>query len=209
MASWIAKLRRAAEHPGSAWSTVRGRIRGALFTHWCRLVRPRVEIGRNLILDGKLKIRGPGRVIIGNNVHVGMLVTPYTYAREAVIQIGDRTFLNGARFGCRERIEIGPQCILAECRLLDYDFHSIDPQHRNDPAYVKARPITVGENVWITMQCVILKGVTIGRNCTVTPNSVVRTNIPPGSIAGGNPSVVSKNLSETDLDAESARTARS
>lgn len=193
------KIRRGLKNPADAWQAVRGRLRGALFTFWCRLFRPRVQIGRNLVLSGKLKIRGPGRVIIGDDVHIGMLVTPYTYAPDAVIRIGDEAFLNGTRFGCRKRITIGARCILAECRILDYDFHSVDPRHRNDPEYIKGSPVTIGENVWITVQCIVQKGVTIGRNCTITPNSVVRSDIPAETIAGGNPAVVWKELPQSDV----------
>lgn len=198
------KLRRALRHPGDAWQGVRGRARGFVFTSWCRLFRPRVQIGRNLFLGGKLKIRGPGRVVIGDNVNIGMLVTPYTYSPDAVIRIGDEVFLNGTRFGCKERIEIGASSILAECRILDYDFHSVDPRHRNDPEHIKGSPITIGENVWITVQCIVQKGVTIGRNSTVTANSVVRGDIPPETVAGGNPAVVLKTLATPDSRAHGA-----
>jgi acetyltransferase-like isoleucine patch superfamily enzyme len=143
-----------------------------------------------LILNGKLKIRGPGRVIIGDNVVIGMRVTPFTYAPEAAIEIGEGVYLNGTRFGCKESIRVGARSILAECRILDWDFHSSHPEHRNDPEYIRSAPVTIEENVWITVDCVILKGTTIGQNSTIGPNSVVRENIPPNSIAGGNPAVV-------------------
>lgn len=198
------KIRRGLKNPGDAFQAVRGRLRGALFTLWCRLFHPRIQIGRNLILNGKLKIRGPGRVIIGDDVNIGMLVTPYTYDPDAVIRIGDEAFLNGTRFGCKKRIDIGSRCILAECRILDYDFHSVDPRHRNDPEFIKGSPVTIGENVWITVQCIVQKGVTIGRNCTITANSVVRSDIPADTIAGGNPAVVWKALAQTETLAHSA-----
>jgi acetyltransferase-like isoleucine patch superfamily enzyme len=189
-----AKLRRALSNPSAAWEAGRGRARGWLFRRWCELFRPRITIGRNFILSGKLRIRGPGRIIIGNDVVIGMLVTPYTHSPEAVILIGDGTFLNGTRFGCKQRIEVGPHCILAECRVMDYDFHSVDPEHRNDPEFIKAQPVTIGENVWITVQCIVQKGVTIGRGSTITANSVVRSDIPNATIAGGNPAVILKTL---------------
>lgn len=204
MSSLWGKVRRGLGNPGAAWSAVRIRLRGMLFKLWCRLFRPRVSIGRNLILGGKLKIRGPGRVIIGDNVTIGMVVTPYTYSTEAEIRIGDDVFLNGTRFGCKHRIEIGSRSILAECRILDYDFHSTDPEHRNDPEYIKSSPIAIGENVWITLQCIVQKGVTIGRDSTITPNSVVRSDIPAATIAGGNPAVVLRTLGAPDRDANAS-----
>jgi maltose O-acetyltransferase len=130
--------------------------------------------------------------MIGDNVNVGMTVTTFTYSREAVIQIGDRVFLNGTRVGCRQRVEIGGRSILADCSISDYDFHSVDPEHRNDPGFIKCRPVTIGENVWVTQDCTIQKGVTIGRDSTIAARSVVRTSIPERCIAGGNPAAVLK-----------------
>jgi len=131
-------------------------------------------------------------VIIGDRVNVGELVTPFTHSRDAVIRIGDDVFLNGTRISCIESVEIGARCILADCRINDYDFHSVDPEHRNDPAYIKHKPVTIEENVWITISCIILKGVRIGRESTITPGSVVRSDIPARTIAGGNPAIVLK-----------------
>lgn len=194
---------RAFRNPADAWWAVRIRVRGRLFKAWCTLFRPRVSIGRNLKLDGKLKIRGSGRVVIGNNVLVSMLVTPYTYSPGAVIEIGDDVFLNGTRFGCKHRITVGARCILADCRISDYDHHSTNPEHRNDAEYIKGAPVTIGENVWIASAAYIQKGVTIGENSTIAAMSLVRRNIPPLSVAGGNPATVWKRLfSEASLPGE-------
>src|SRR5665213_107009 len=188
------KLFRGLKNPLDAWQSIRARTRGRCFTLWCRLFRPRITIGRNLILDGKLIVRGPGRVMLGNDVVVSMRVTPFTYDADATIEIGDRVFLNGTRLGCKQRLSIGNRCILAECRISDYDFHSVDPEHRNDPAYIKHRPVTIEENVWIGTDCSIQKGVTVGRNSTIAAMSLVRSDVPSYSVAGGNPAVVLKQL---------------
>ncbi len=189
------RFQRVLRDPKAAFGVARALIRGQIFTLWCRAFRPRIRIGRKLYLDGRLKIRGPGSVIIGDHVNIGMLVTPFTYSPEATIRIGDRAFLNGARFGCKYEINVGARCILGDCRVLDYDFHSVDPDHRNDPDYIKGAPITIEENVWITPDSIVQKGVRIGKNSTITMGSVVRNDIPPETIAGGNPAVVLKTLS--------------
>lgn len=129
-------------------------------------------------------------MILGNNVKVSMRVTPYTYDSQAVIEIGDGVFLNGPRFGCKERISVGRHCILAECQISDYDFHSINPDHRSDAPYIKSGPVTIEENVWLASGCHIQKGVTVGRNSTIAALSLVVRNIPPDVVAGGNPAKV-------------------
>jgi acetyltransferase-like isoleucine patch superfamily enzyme len=190
MQAGLGKIVRALRQPGRAFSAIRARLRGRIFKFWCQVCRRRISIGRRLILDGKLIIRGPGRVIIGDNVIIGMSVTPFTYAPEAAIEIGDGVYLNGTRFGCKKGIRVGARSILGECRIVDWDFHSSHPDHRNDPEYIRGAPVTIEENVWITPDCVILKGTTIGHDSTIGPNSVVREDIPPNSLAGGNPAVV-------------------
>jgi len=49
------------------------------------------------------------------------------------------------------------------------------------------RPITIGDNVWIAMNSVVMPGVTIGDNVIIGANSVVTKDIPSNSIAVGIP----------------------
>lgn len=56
-----------------------------------------------------------------------------------------------------------------------------------DFSVVRARPIVIEENVWITYRCIILGGVTIGRNSVIGAGSIVTKSIPPNVIAAGNP----------------------
>ncbi|MDE6348466.1 MAG: sugar O-acetyltransferase, partial [Bacteroides sp.] len=50
-----------------------------------------------------------------------------------------------------------------------------------------ARPITIGNNVWIGAQVCVLPGVTIGDDCVIGAGSVVCKDISAGSLAVGNP----------------------
>ncbi len=50
-----------------------------------------------------------------------------------------------------------------------------------------ARPITIGDNVWIGAHTCVLPGVTIGDNCVIGAGSVVNKDIPARSLAAGNP----------------------
>ncbi len=53
--------------------------------------------------------------------------------------------------------------------------------------------IIVGENVWIGAGSIVLPGITIGDNSVIGAGSVVTKNVPPNSIAVGNPARVIKN----------------
>jgi acetyltransferase-like isoleucine patch superfamily enzyme len=52
--------------------------------------------------------------------------------------------------------------------------------------------VKIGDNVWIGMNAVILKGVTIGDNSVVAAGAVVTKSIAPNTIVAGNPAVVVK-----------------
>ena len=57
-----------------------------------------------------------------------------------------------------------------------------------------AKPVTIGDNVWIGGSVTILPGVTIGSNVTIGAGSVVVKDIPDGCVAVGNPCRVLKML---------------
>ena len=64
--------------------------------------------------------------------------------------------------------------------------HPFDIRQRNS-GLEYARPITIGNNVWIGAQTCVLPGVTIGDNCVIGAGSVVNKDIPANSLAVGNP----------------------
>jgi maltose O-acetyltransferase len=69
--------------------------------------------------------------------------------------------------------------------------HPLDPFSRNQHIG-SARPITIGDDVWIGGGCIILPGVTIGKGSTIGAGSVVKHDIPAGVIAAGNPCQVKR-----------------
>lgn len=71
--------------------------------------------------------------------------------------------------------------------------HPVDAGERNK-GLEYARPITVGNNVWIGAQVCVLPGVTIGDNCVIGAGSVVNRDIPANSVAVGNPCRVVKKI---------------
>ena len=71
--------------------------------------------------------------------------------------------------------------------------HPIDVEQRNKSLEF-AKPITVGDNVWIGGNVVVLPGVTIGSNTVIGAGSVVTKDIPSNVVAVGNPCKVIKEL---------------
>ena len=188
------KVIQAIRNPGKAKWYIQMQFKGFYYRLKYKLSRRNVTIGRKFMVSGRFHIVGPGRVLIGDNVQFWGKVTPWTYSKDAEINIGNNVILDGTRFGCRENIRIGDNCMIGECRLLDTDFHSVYPGVRNDPKYVLSAPIIIGKNVWMTINCVVTKGVRIGDGATITPNSVVFTNVPDNCIYGGNPAKLIKKV---------------
>lgn len=169
-------------------------LRGHLVRVSCALRGVRFECGRNLRVFGRLDIRGPGRVVFGDDVRVEMTVTPWTGSPDAVITVGSGTFLNGTRFGCVRAITIGPRSILADARLMDTDYHSTRIDRHSPDAPVRVSPVTLGENVWIAAQAGILPGTTIGDNSVVGFGAVCSGSYPANVLIAGNPARVVRDL---------------
>lgn len=73
--------------------------------------------------------------------------------------------------------------------------HPLDVERRN-ALLETALPVTIGDNVWIGGSAVINPGVTIGDNCVIGSGAVVTRDIPPNSLAVGNPARVIKTINQ-------------
>ena len=62
------------------------------------------------------------------------------------------------------------------------------------------KPIRIYHDVWIGVRTTILAGVTIEENCLVGACSLVNRNIPPRSIASGNPVRILKRVPKEDMN---------
>ena len=70
--------------------------------------------------------------------------------------------------------------------------------------YTKIAPVTIGNNVFIGAETVILPGVTVGNNVIIGANSTVTHDIPDGTVAAGCPAKVLCTL-EAYLEKERGR----
>jgi len=108
-----------------------------------------------------------------------------------------------------ELIEIGSYCLISwNVGIADSDFHPIDPALRRQdalalaPCYkerpprppIRTAPVRIADNVWIGMNAVILKGVTIGENAVVAAGSVVSKSVAANTVVAGNPAVVVREI---------------
>lgn len=90
-----------------------------------------------------------------------------------------------------QAITIGQNVILGgNVTIADSDFHSMDSRHwftEEDAHHMSSEAIVIGDNVFIGMNAIILKGVHIGNNAIVGAGSVVTKDIPANEIWAGNP----------------------
>jgi acetyltransferase-like isoleucine patch superfamily enzyme len=115
-----------------------------------------------------------------------------TYCSDATLAIGDDFGMTGGTICAANRITIGDRVTVgANTSICDTDFHPIDPQDRvQTPNLAKTASIRICDNVFIGMNCLVLKGVMIGEGSVVGAGSVVTHDIPPRVIAAGNPARV-------------------
>ena len=95
---------------------------------------------------------------------------------------------------CFDSITIGYNVVISERVVLrDSDNHTIKNTVNglSDKTRVTA-PIVIEDHVWIGMNVVVLKGVTIGKGAIVAAGSVVNKDVPPHCLVGGVPAKVIK-----------------
>jgi maltose O-acetyltransferase len=110
------------------------------------------------------------------------------------VTIGPRTFVNmGLTALDVAPIRIGADCQIGPHVQLLTPTHPVDPQPRRDKLEA-AQPITIGDNVWLGGGVIVCPGVTIGDNSVVGAGSVVTRDVPPNSVAVGNPARVIRSI---------------
>ena len=102
----------------------------------------------------------------------------------AELRIGEDVGMNGATVCCAARVSIGSQVLMGVNALVtDTDFHALAPEGRRwSIDGVGTAPVIIGDNVWLGLNSVVLKGVTIGRDAVVGAGSVVVGDIPAGAM---------------------------
>ena len=96
-------------------------------------------------------------------------------------------------------VTIGDRVMIAPNVSIFTAGHPLHPQARNS-GYEYGRPITIGNNVWIGGGAILLPGVTVGDNAVIAAGSVVGRDVPPWTVAAGNPCRVVREITDADRD---------
>lgn len=127
------------------------------------------RVGENVHFEKGMRIDYGCNTHIGNNVFINF---NFVLLDCAPVTIGNNVF-------------IAPDVQIYTAQ------HPLDPDTRNQHIG-SARPINIGDDVWIGGGSIILPGVTIGKGSTIGAGSVVKHDIPAGVIAAGNPCQVKR-----------------
>lgn len=115
------------------------------------------------------------------------------------IKVGKNFFAN---YNCTildvAQVTIGDNCQMAPNVAIYTAGHPIHPAARNS-AYEYGIEVTIGDNVWIGGNTVIMPGVHIGSNVVIGGGSVVTKDIPDWCVAAGNPCKVLKEITDDDI----------
>ena len=123
-----------------------------------------------------------------------------THSANAAIRVGNGCGFSGTTIGIKESLVIGNNVqVGANSCITDFDWHAMDPNDRDNPDKILSRAVVIEDNVWLGLNCIVLKGVRIGKNSIVGAGSVVTRDIPPDSIAAGNPCRVLKSINDISL----------
>ena len=165
----------------------------------------RAELKRTMAITARLnrltfddadEVRALFGELIGSAMDDGFLLIPPFYATGgADTRIGRNVFVNqNCTFYDLGGLDIGDDVMIGPNVSLITSGHPVEPSRRRDA--VVARPIAIGNNVWIGAGATIIGGVTVGANSVVGAGSVVTRDVPPDTLVGGNPARIIRSIAE-------------
>ena len=144
-----------------------------------------LSIGRNSYINSERR-----------GYHAGMpfSTTIFIDIPGAFVKIGDNSYLNGVYVHAQKGITIGNNTVIAAgVNILDSNGHVMHSSDRTRGRDVPEE-IVIGNNVWIGINAIILKGTRIGNNSIVAAGAVVKGAFADNSIISGNPGALTGNV---------------
>jgi acetyltransferase-like isoleucine patch superfamily enzyme len=178
-----------------------------------RLDKKCAQVGSECAFTGNAKIYNHSNkiesIIIGNGVTIDGILEVYD---KGLLLIDDYTFIGNSRIFCANQISIGKGCWIADhVFIMDSDLHPISPHRRLNDAKnfsqgifpdvytnIINSPTIIENSVWIGVNSIILKGVTLGEGVVVGAGSVVTKDVPAWTIVAGNPARVIREIPENE-----------
>lgn len=138
------------------------------------------DVRGNVVFKGGAKIGYGSKINVGSN---GTLV------------LGDNFVITASSaVVCFSNVRFGDNCLLSWDNLfIDNDFHNV--VMKDGKTIDKSKDITVGNDVWISCRCTVLKGTVIPDNCVIGSNSLLnKVYEKPNCIYAGVPAKLIKEI---------------
>ena len=164
------------------------------------------EIGEGAYVEFPAVINGGQYMRVGRNFHASARIRLEACAKfggevfTPSVTIGDNVDFNyDCHVGCMNKITIGDNVLFAgKVLIMDHSHGRVTAEDMALPPssrkLVSKGPIVIGNNVWVGEGAAILAGVTIGESAIIGANAVVTKDVPPFSVAAGNPARIIKTL---------------
>lgn len=167
------------------WSMLRRRLRdlpprarGALEILFAEILFAGCQHGRRIHASGWVRVTKRGDLRLADRVvfRGGPVRTELVCQEGASLEFGEGTYVNyGCSFDATASVRVGRRCMFGKY----VQVHDSSPEG--------TAPIVIGDDVWVAHAAIILPGVRIGDGSIVSAGSVVTSDVPPLSIAVGNP----------------------
>lgn len=133
--------------------------------------------GKNMFIQPPLMVEYGHNITIGDNFYCNF----------------DAIFLDKAKITIGDNVQIGPRANFFTAG------HPIDAETRNE-YFEYAKPIVIGNDVWLGGNVTIMPGVTIGNDVVIGGGAVVTKDIPDHVIAVGNPAKVLRKITDEERE---------
>lgn len=166
-----------------------------------------VVIKKNCVIDNPLFhiVGNNNKITFEENCHVGPNCSFWLEGNNVQITIGKRTtFTNTVHVNAQEdnmSIEIGEDCMFSNHIIIrTSDSHAIYSNETNKRIN-PAKPIRIGNHVWIAPGSEVMKGVVVGDGCIIGSQTMVTKDVPANTLVVGRPArVVKENIRWTRED---------
>lgn len=175
--------------------------------------------GKRVYIDVGVHFQGMEHIHLGSDIHIDKNCIIHTSSKlcgnqhktensfftgkAGEIKIGDQTHIvqNCILMGYGG-IEIGPKCtISAGSKIYSQSNLPYNPDNRSEvvsimpyeTAHFILGPVTLKENVWVGLNCVLMPGTHIDKNSFVTSYSLIKSKFDENSYISGNPAVKIRN----------------
>jgi acetyltransferase-like isoleucine patch superfamily enzyme len=158
-----------------------------LYAHASLAAALKTHLPASVVVLGKISVYGSGHISLGEDV----LLYPELHLEtqgKARIDVGDDVVISqGTHIVAMAGVTIGKGSMIGEYSSIRDANHARDADGTLRDAGYRARPISIGSEVWLGRGVTVLGGVTVGDRATVGANAVVTRDVAAGATVVGIP----------------------